>query len=72
MHQQPTLTGKTVALIPLSVDHAPQLLQAAADGELWTMTVTVVPGPATMDQYIATALEDRPGQPQDGNWPHLA
>jgi N-acetyltransferase len=59
MHQQPTLTGKTVALIPMSADHAPQLLQAAADGELWAMTVTVVPGPATMDQYIATALEGR-------------
>ncbi|MBB5607399.1 hypothetical protein HDE71_001421 [Janthinobacterium sp. S3M3] len=72
MHQQASLTGKTVGLIPLSVDHALQLLQAAADGELWAMTVTVVPGLATMDQYIATALEDRPDQPQDGNRPHLA
>src|SRR5450830_1066910 len=59
MLQQPTLTGKTVALIPMSAEHAPQLLQAAADGELWNMTVTVVPGPATMDRYIATALEGR-------------
>jgi len=57
MQLQPTLTGKTVALIPMSLEHGPQLLQAAADGELWNMTLTVVPGPATMDRYIATALE---------------
>ncbi|WP_311735096.1 MULTISPECIES: GNAT family protein [unclassified Janthinobacterium] len=57
MLQQPTLTGNTVALIPMSLEHGPQLLQAAADGELWNMTVTVVPGPGTMDRYIATALE---------------
>ncbi|MFZ4874990.1 GNAT family N-acetyltransferase [Janthinobacterium sp. Mn2066] len=57
MHEQATLTGNTVALIPMSAQHGPQLLQAAADGELWNMTVTVVPGPATMDRYIATALE---------------
>jgi len=59
MLQQPTLTGNTVALIPMSLEHGPQLLQAAADGELWNMTVTVVPGPGTMDRYIATALEGR-------------
>lgn len=57
MQPQPTLTGKTVALIPMSLEHGPQLLQAAADGELWKMTVTVVPGPVTMERYIATALE---------------
>lgn len=57
MQLQPTLTGKTVALIPMSLEHGPQLLQAAADGELWNMTLTVVPGPATMERYIATALE---------------
>jgi hypothetical protein len=34
MHQQPTLTGKMVALIPTLAQHVPQLLQAAADGEL--------------------------------------
>src|SRR5450830_1799565 len=57
MQLQPTLTGKTVALIPMSLEHGPQLLQAAADGELRNMTLTVVPGPATMERYIATALE---------------
>ena len=31
-------------------------MDAASDGELWTMKVTVVPGPETAGQYIATAL----------------
>jgi RimJ/RimL family protein N-acetyltransferase len=53
------LHGQLVELLPLQPEHGPQLLQAAADGELWNMTVTVVPGPATMAAYIATALEGR-------------
>lgn len=53
------LRGQLVELLPLQAEHAPQLLQAAADGELWNMTVTVVPGPATMAAYISTALEGR-------------
>jgi RimJ/RimL family protein N-acetyltransferase len=59
---QPTLTGKTVELQPLQKEHAAQLLQAAADGELWKMKVTVIPGPDTVAQYIATALEGRANQ----------
>ncbi|MGK5057586.1 GNAT family N-acetyltransferase [Janthinobacterium sp. LB2P49] len=53
------LRGQLVELLPLQPEHGPQLLQAAADGELWNMTVTVVPGPATMAAYIVTALEGR-------------
>ena len=45
----PTLTGNTVELRPMEKAHARALLEAAADGELWTMTLTVVPGPATID-----------------------
>lgn len=56
---QPTLTGTTVELRPLKPDDAPALLQAAADGKLWNMTLTVVPGPETVDRYIATALAGR-------------
>ena len=59
---QPTLTGKTVELQPLQKEHAAQLVQAAADGELWNMKVTVIPGPDTVEQYIATALEGRANQ----------
>ncbi|SFB36214.1 Protein N-acetyltransferase, RimJ/RimL family [Collimonas sp. OK607] len=56
---QPTLVGKLVELLPLQPEHAAALLNAAADGQLWDMKVTVVPGPGTIDKYIATALEGR-------------
>jgi RimJ/RimL family protein N-acetyltransferase len=56
---QPTLTGLTVELRPLKTEHASELLAAAADGELWNMKVTVIPGPETVGQYIASALEGR-------------
>jgi len=55
----PTLIGPTIVLQPLEADHAPTLLDAASDGRLWDLTVTVVPGPDTMGQYIATALAGR-------------
>lgn len=56
---QPTLTGKTVELRPLRREHADALLAAAADGQLWKMKLTVVPGPDTIDGYIGTALAGR-------------
>lgn len=56
---QPTLLGKTVELQPLRQEHAPGLLNAAADGQLWNMKVTVIPGPDTIEKYIATALAGR-------------
>jgi len=58
-HIQPTLTGTLVDLQPLQADHAQALVDAAADGQLWNMTLTVVPGPDTVAQYIATALAGR-------------
>ena len=56
---QPTLAGKLVELRPLQPEHAAALLNAAADGQLWSMKVTVVPGPETIEKYITTALEGR-------------
>lgn len=56
---QPTLSGTTVELQPLRRDHAQALLDAAADGELWNMTLTVVPGPHTIDGYLQAALDGR-------------
>ncbi len=38
---------------------AQALLDAAADGELWNLRVTVVPGSDTVDRYIDTALAGR-------------
>ena len=54
---QPVLVGKTVELQPLQREHASALLDAAADGQLWNMKLTVVPGPETIQGYITTALE---------------
>ena len=54
-----TLTGTTVELLPLQREHKAALLDAAADGELWNLKVTNVPGPGTVDKYIDTALAGR-------------
>ncbi|NBB11891.1 GNAT family N-acetyltransferase [Pseudomonas sp. SLFW] len=57
--EQVTLTGNSVTLLPLQAEHAASLVQAAEDGELWNMKVTVIPGPTTVESYIATALAGR-------------
>jgi RimJ/RimL family protein N-acetyltransferase len=56
---QITLTGSSVELQPLQREHAAALVQAAADGELWNLKVTNVPGPETVDTYINVALAGR-------------
>jgi len=57
----PTLEGRHVRLEPLRIDHADALRTAAADGELWTLRYTSVPGPAPgeAETYIAAALQQR-------------
>jgi RimJ/RimL family protein N-acetyltransferase len=57
----PTLEGRHVRLEPLHVDHADALRTAAADGALWTLRYTSVPGlsPGEAEAYIATALQQR-------------
>jgi RimJ/RimL family protein N-acetyltransferase len=45
-----------VRLEPLNESHAAGLLAAAADGELWKLWFTVVPGPHETEAYVATAL----------------
>ena len=56
---QPILIGQAVELRPLLPEHAQALLDAAADGQLWNMKLTVVPGPETVGSYMATALDGR-------------
>lgn len=51
----PHLIGQHVELIPLHAEHRDALLNAATDGELWNLKVTVVPGPDTVDSYLAKA-----------------
>ncbi|WP_440465887.1 GNAT family N-acetyltransferase [Pseudomonas sp. YH-1] len=53
----PHLIGDHVELIPLRAEHADALLEAAADGELWNLKVTVVPGPDTVAAYLAKAAK---------------
>ena len=57
----PTLAGRHVRLEPLLAEHAGALRTAAADGELWTLRYTSVPGlaPGEAESYIATALQQR-------------
>jgi RimJ/RimL family protein N-acetyltransferase len=57
--EQVVLKGNTVELHPLQAEHAAQLVQAAQDGELWNMKVTVIPGPDTADAYVGKALDGR-------------
>ena len=52
-----TLEGQYVRLEPLSAAHEESLIAAAADGELWNSTVTIVPTRVTMGAYIAAALK---------------
>jgi N-acetyltransferase len=57
--EPPILTGERVELRPLDSSDRQALLDAAADGQLWNLKVTVVPGPQTIDAYIDTALQGR-------------
>ena len=54
--QPVTLAGRGVRLVPLTLEHAPGLAAAAADGELWKLRVTSVPEPGKELDYIRTAL----------------
>lgn len=56
---QTTLQGQRIILRPLQYADADALLHAAADGELWNLTVTVVPSATTVDAYLKKALDGR-------------
>ncbi len=51
------LAGPHLVLRPLTAADGPALVAAAADGELWNLPYTVVPSAATVDAYLARALE---------------
>jgi RimJ/RimL family protein N-acetyltransferase len=52
------LEGDLVKLIPLRKEHKADLLQAAADGELWKCWYTSVPSEKTIDNYIDSVLDE--------------
>jgi N-acetyltransferase len=51
------LKGHGVRLEPLTADHQEGLMAAAADGRLWELWFTSVPGPEQAAGYIGDALE---------------
>jgi RimJ/RimL family protein N-acetyltransferase len=54
--QPVTLEGHGVRLEPLAYEHQAELAAAAADGKLWELWYTFVPGPEETHAYIADAL----------------
>lgn len=50
------LESETVKLIPLQIEHAPALLDAASDGNLWDLWYTSIPNADSIHDYIYHAL----------------
>lgn len=53
------LHGTHLNLVPLQYHHRDALLAAASDGQLWNLWYTSVPSEATIDAYLAAALNAR-------------
>jgi RimJ/RimL family protein N-acetyltransferase len=53
------LIGSRVKLRPMLASDGPELVKAAADGDLWNLPYTFVPSAETIDSYVRTALEGR-------------
>ncbi|WP_129659865.1 GNAT family N-acetyltransferase [Rothia uropygialis] len=53
----PTLTGTSVQLEQLSLDHCKDLQEATRDGELWNLWYTSVPRPEGIESEIHRRLE---------------
>ena len=51
-----TLSDTSVTLAPLSQDHAADLIEAAADGELWKLWYTMIPAPDGVEAEIDRRL----------------
>ena len=57
-----TLQAQSVKLIPLQQSHKEELLEAAADGQLWDLWYTSVPSPTTIDAYLDFASNEQANQ----------
>lgn len=55
----PALIGEHVQLLPLTRAHAPDLVRAASDGELWNLRVTSVPDADRVAAYVQRALDEQ-------------
>ncbi len=54
-----TFKGNRVTLAPLKREHAAELLEAAADGELWNLWYTSVPNNETITAYLDHAFTEQ-------------
>jgi RimJ/RimL family protein N-acetyltransferase len=54
-----TLDGDLVKLVPLQLQHRDELVNAAADGELWDLWFTSVPSEKNIDTYLNTAIAEK-------------
>jgi RimJ/RimL family protein N-acetyltransferase len=54
-----TLVGQYVSLVPLSLAHHDDLVEATGDGALWRLWYTSVPSPEGMRDEIARRLEQQ-------------
>ena len=59
-----TLRGKHVTVAPLAPEHAPGLIEAVKDGELWKLWYTNIPAP----DKIAGEIDRRLGLQEVGSW----
>jgi RimJ/RimL family protein N-acetyltransferase len=57
--QTPSFTGNHVTLRPLVPEDRDALVAASSDGKLWELFYTVVPGPDTVDAWLAAAFRDQ-------------
>jgi len=57
--QTPSFTGDHVSLRPLVPEDRDAIVAAASDGKLWELFYTVVPGPETVDAWLAGAFRDQ-------------
>jgi RimJ/RimL family protein N-acetyltransferase len=54
-----TLEGQYASLVPLSIDHLDDLIEAVRDGELWKLWFTKVPSPEGMRAEIERRTADQ-------------
>jgi len=52
------LHGDTVTLVPMTSKHNDALVEAASDGKLWELWYTGVPSPSTVNEHVASALNE--------------
>lgn len=59
MNAEPvTLEGEAIRLVPMTLEHLPQLTAAGAFEELWRWTSTRADSPGEMEEYVTAALRD--------------